>query len=142
MRTYREAKEYLAGHTPVVELTDPAGARVAICPEWQGRVMTSTCGGEDGPSFGFIYREFIDSGKPNLHFANYGGEDRLWLSPEGGPYSLWFKPGVEQTIDNWFTPPALNEGGFDALADSDAGHCRMERPMKSPTPRRPTSTWP
>ena len=68
---------------------------MAVCPEWQGRVMTSTCGGLDGPSFGFVNREFIEAGKLDPHFNNYGGEDRLWLSPEGGQFSLWFKPGVE-----------------------------------------------
>lgn len=36
-------------------------------------------------------------------FANFGGEDRLWLSPEGGPFGLWFKPGREQSFDNWQT---------------------------------------
>jgi len=34
----------------------------------------------------------------------------MWLSPEGGQFSLWFKPGVEQNVENWYTPPALNEG--------------------------------
>ena len=43
--SYREAKEFLDQHTGVVELSDGGGARVAVCPGWQGRVMTSTCGG-------------------------------------------------------------------------------------------------
>ena len=82
--TYRQAKEFLAKHTKVVELTDGA-ARVLICPEYQGRVMTSTCSGEDGASLGWINRRFIEEGKPSRQFNNYGGEDRIWLSPEGGP---------------------------------------------------------
>ena len=57
--TYRQAREFLAQHTKLIELTDDEGARVAICPQWQGRVMTSTCGGLDGPSFGFINQEYI-----------------------------------------------------------------------------------
>jgi hypothetical protein len=112
--TYAETVSFLNKHTKVVELTD-GDARVAICPEWQGRVMTSTCGGPQGQSFGFINDDYINDGKSNLHFNNYGGEERLWLSPEGGQFSLWFAPGKlgkEQNLDNWFTPPAFNEGAW------------------------------
>jgi len=63
--------------------------------------MTSSCDGLQGLSFGFINKDFIDAGQPNPHFNNYGGEDRFWLSPEGGPFSLWFKQGVDQVLDNW-----------------------------------------
>jgi hypothetical protein len=129
--TYREAKGFLEKFTKVIELTSDDGqARVAICPDWQGRVMTSTCGGPDGLSFGFLNRPFIEAGKPNRQFNNYGGEDRLWLSPEGGQFSLWFKPGVAQTIDNWFTPPAMNEGPFEVVSSGGDGVCRMARRMQ------------
>ena len=134
--TYRQTKELLTRHTRVVELTNAAGACVAICPEWQGRVMTSTCGGPDGPSFGFVNRQYIEAGKRDLHFANYGAEDRLWLSPEGGRFSFWFKPGVEQKIENWFTAPAVNEGVYEVAPDHAAHgarsptHCRMTQRMK------------
>jgi len=129
--TYREAKGFLEKFTKVIELTSDGGqARVAICPDWQGRVMTSTCGGPDGLSFGFLNRPFIEAGKPNRQFNNYGGEDRLWLSPEGGQFSLWFKPGVAQTIDNWFTPPAMNEGAFEVVSSGGEAVCRMARRMQ------------
>jgi hypothetical protein len=114
--SYAETVAFLKKHTNVVELTD-GDARVAVCPEWQGRVMTSTCGGMEGQSFGFVNDDFINAGKSNLHFNNYGGEERLWLSPEGGQFSLWFAPGKlgkEQNLDNWFTPPAFNEGDWTA----------------------------
>lgn len=127
--TYREAKAFLGRYTDVVELCDDAGACVLICPKWQARVMTSTCDGPDGMSFGFIHREFIEAGKPDLHFSNYGAEDRLWLSPEGGRFSLWFAPGARQTLDNWYTPPTFNEGAYDVVA-SDKSHCRMTRQMQ------------
>jgi hypothetical protein len=110
--SYGEAHAFLAKHTEVVELSNSEGARVAVCPQWQGRVMTSSCDGNDGTSFGFIHGEYIEEGKVNLHFNNYGAEDRMWLSPEGGQFSLWFKPGQVQTLDNWFTPPGFNEGAW------------------------------
>lgn len=58
--SYQADKEFLGQHTQVVELTDGRGAHVAVCPAWQGRVMTSTCSGPAGPSFGFIHREFYE----------------------------------------------------------------------------------
>ena len=129
--SYREACEFLAKHTQVIELIGGRGARVAVCPAWQGRVMTSTCGGPDGESFGFINRAFIEAGRPDPRFNNHGAEDRMWLSPEGGPFSLWFKPGVRQTIDNWYTPPAINEGVYEVIEqpDGDATSCKMARAM-------------
>ncbi len=128
--SYRQAREFLAAHTKLVELTDGHGARVAICPDWQGRVMTSTCGGMDGPSFGFIHAEFIKAGKLDKHFNNYGGEDRLWLSPEGGRFSLWFAPGARQDLDHWFTAPALNEGGYQVTSGPHDPYYRMVRLMQ------------
>ena len=116
--SYGKAKEILSNHTKVVELSNDAGARVAIAPEWQGRVMTSSCDGSDGPSFGFINFDYIKAGKTDLHMNNFGAENRLWFCPEGGQYSLWFKPGAEQIMKNWFTPPAFNEGAWKVNSSS------------------------
>jgi hypothetical protein len=128
--SYGDARQFLAKHTKLIELTNQDGARVAICPEWQGRVMTSSCDGLQGMSFGFINREYIESGQHDQHFANFGGEDRFWLSPEGGPYSLWFKPGVEQVLANWYTPAALNEGAWPVTSGADDPYYRMQQPMR------------
>jgi hypothetical protein len=127
--SYKQVRDFLGKHTRLVELTDGANARVIIAPHWQGRVMTSTCGGEEGRSFGFINRAFIEGGKHDPRFNNYGGEERLWLSPEGGLFSLWFKPGVPQTLENWHTPPALNEGGWKVISSPSDSQCYMETRM-------------
>jgi hypothetical protein len=127
--SYGEVRAFLARHTDLVELTGADGARVAICPEWQGRVMTSTCEGVEGASFGFVNDEFIKAGKANPHFNNYGAEDRMWLSPEGGQFSLWFKPGQKQDLTNWFTPPAFNEGGWKVVSGPNEP-VRMATTMK------------
>jgi len=128
--TYGQVRKYLAQHTKILELVNEEGGRVLVCPEWQGRVMTSSCDGLQGLSFGFINKEFIDAGQPNPHFNNYGGEDRFWLSPEGGPFSLWFKHGVDQVLDNWFTPPALNEGAWTVISKPRDPFFRMFRKME------------
>ena len=127
--SYRAATAFLAKHTNVVELTGGGDARVAICPAYQGRVMTSSCGGVDGASFGFVCTDFIEAARHDPHFNNYGGEERMWLSPEGGQFSLWFEPGAEQNIGNWFTPPALNEGVWKVVSSAN-DHCRMTTAMK------------
>jgi len=127
--SYGKAREFLAKHTKLVELTNGDGARVAICPEWQGRVMTSTCGGMEGISFGFVNDEFITAGMLNPHFNNYGAEERLWLSPEGGQFSLWFEPGKPQNLDNWLTPPAFNEGAWKVVS-APRESLRMATTMK------------
>ena len=52
---------FLRQHTQVLLLGDPSGAQVALGPAYQGRVMTSTTGGTDAPSFGWIGRAAIAS---------------------------------------------------------------------------------
>jgi len=123
--SYGEVQEFLAKYTKVVELANNDGARVAVTPDWQGRVMTSTCGGNDGPSFGFVNFDYAKAGKVDLHMNNYGAEERLWFCPEGGQYSLWFKPGAEQIMKNWFTPPAFNEGGWKVVSAPKEGDQRV-----------------
>ena len=110
--TYEQDLKFLAAHTDVLELTNDFGGRVAICPLYQGRVMTSTAQGMSGRSFGWINRKFIASGEKDLVFNNYGGEDRFWLAPEAGQFALFFAPGAKQELANWRTLSGLNEGGF------------------------------
>ena len=128
---YGEVRDLLAKHTQLIELTAPSGARVAIAPQYQGRVMTSSCSGAEGMSFGFVNCDFIAAGNPNQHFNNYGGEERMWISPEGGQFSLWFKPGVkEQTLANWFTPPELNDGTWPVVSQANNTAVLMATRMK------------
>jgi hypothetical protein len=131
MTTYGEVKEFLTKHTKVMELKNNRGARVAVAPDLQGRVMTSTCDGPAGLSFGYINSAQVASKKIDKHFNNMGAEDRLWLSPEGGQYSLWFKPGVNpQTLKDWYTPPSLNEGPWKVISKPNDPFVRMMVPMQ------------
>jgi hypothetical protein len=131
MTTYGQVVDFLGKHTKVMELKNDRGARVAVTPEYQGRVMTSTCAGLEGPSFGFINVDQVKSKKIDKHFTNYGAEDRMWLSPEGGQFSLWFKPGVNpQTLKDWYTAPALNEGSWNVVSKPGDSFVRMVVPMR------------
>lgn len=127
LTTYAAQREFLQKHTKVLELSDGRGALVAICPEWQGRVMTSSCEGPEGPGFGWINEAFIRAGKQDAHFNNYGGEDRFWLAPEAGQFSLWFAPGKPQSLANWLTPPALNVGPFAVSQQTEASFLHLTR---------------
>jgi len=129
-RTYGEDFNFLVARTKVIQLTGENGERVAICPEYQGRVMTSSTKELEGISHGWVNREFIERGTPDKHFNNYGGEDRLWLGPEGGQFSLWFAPGAQQTLANWYTPAGLNEGPFQITSTDNDPYYRMARRIR------------
>lgn len=94
---------------------DSSGARVIVLPAYQGRVMTSTAGGNSGASFGWINHDLIASGKPAEHMNAFGGEDRFWLGPEGGQFSIFFKKGVEFKFDNWFVPREFDTEPFTVV---------------------------
>jgi hypothetical protein len=107
--TFADDTEFLKKHTGLIVLSDKGGrAKVAIAPAWQGRVMTSTASGEGGLSYGFINRELIASGKPQPHINVFGGEDRFWLGPEGGQFSIFFAKGAPFDLEHWFTPPPVD----------------------------------
>ena len=80
---------------------------------YQGRVMTSTTGGGDRPSFGWIGRSAIASRKRQPHMNVFGGEDRFWLGPEGGQYALFFKRGDPFDLDHWQVPEPIDWGGWE-----------------------------
>lgn len=107
--TYGDDVAFLKKHTRVVELSDRDGhTRVALVPSWQGRVMTSTAAGDGGASFGWINRELIASGKFVPHINAFGGEDRFWMGPEGGQYSIFFAKGTPFDLEHWFTPAPID----------------------------------
>jgi hypothetical protein len=117
---FAEDVSFLERHTTVVVLRDgTTGARVAVCPKLQGRVMTSTLRGEGGPSFGWINRELLASGRRDPHFNAYGGEDRFWLGPEGGQFALFFKKGDPFDLSHWHTPPAIDAEPYPITARAD-----------------------
>lgn len=112
--SFGEDVAFLQKHVRVVVLTDRTGeAQVAVVPAFQGRVMTSTCSGPAGRSYGWVNHSLIASGKREPHINIYGGEDRFWLGPEGGQYSLFFAPGAPFDIDHWYTPAAIDTEPFE-----------------------------
>ncbi|MCD6202408.1 MAG: hypothetical protein J7K46_11440 [Bacteroidales bacterium] len=93
---------------------------ILVSADLQGRVMTSTFDGMNGYSIGWVNDKFIRAGKIQKHFNPWGGEERLWLGPEGGQFSLFFKPGAPFDLDHWYTPAAFDTEPFETEEKSDS----------------------
>jgi hypothetical protein len=108
--TFAYDLSFLKSKDSVVVLKNDAGTgQIIVSPGFQAKVFTSTADGLSGKSFGWVnYKEF-DLKTPDAHMNPYGGEDRLWLGPEGGKFSLFFKPGTSQVFDFWHTPAAVDK---------------------------------
>ena len=120
--------DFLRKHHKNLILLEDGDAKLIVLPDYQGRVMTSTAEGDEGMSFGWINHELIASRKFTEHFSAFGGEDRLWLGPEGGQYSIYFKKGVEFTFDNWFVPKEIDTEPFEILSTSKT-EARFQKKM-------------
>lgn len=119
VKQYGYNVNFLKKYIDVIELKRGNSA-VAIVPGWQGRVMTSTSEGVHGFSFGWINHKLISSGEVLLHINPYGGEERLWLGPEGGQFSIFFKKGDEFIYEKWQTPAFLDTIPFSITELSDS----------------------
>jgi hypothetical protein len=116
-QTFAADVAFLRRHTAVVVLTDGrTGARVAVCPDLQGRVMTSSAAGDAGTSFGWVNREVVAARHRDPRFNPYGGEDRFWLGPEGGQFALFFRAGDPFDLAHWHTPAPVDTEAYPVTA--------------------------
>lgn len=99
---------YLSEKDSLVILKGDNDAQVIISPKYQAKVFTSTVDGLSGRSMGFIGYKAFELAVPDEHMNGYGGENRFWLGPEGGKYSVYFEKGKEQVYDNWHTPKPID----------------------------------
>ena len=106
-------------HKDLVVLGDDStGAQIIVLPAYQGRVMTSTAEGSEGASYGWLNHDLIASGKFSEHFSAFGGEERIWLGPEGGQFSIYFKKAAEFKFDNWYVPKEIDTESFELISSS------------------------
>ncbi len=125
--TFGEDLAFLRKHTDVLLLRSLDGrAQVAVVPSMQGRVMTSSADGAAGTSYGWINYDLIASKKTEPHINCYGGEDRFWMGPEGGQFSIFFKKGVPFDLEHWFTPACIDTEPFET-AETGADRARFRR---------------
>jgi hypothetical protein len=90
--------------------------------------MTSTARGDGGPSFGWINDALLASTRRDAHFNAFGGEDRFWLGPEGGPFALFFSKGSPFDLEHWHTPAPLDTEPYPVVL-RDPLHVVFERPI-------------
>ena len=118
---------FLKKHTNIMVLQEGQSA-VVIAPQFQGRVMTSTTNVNEGDGFGWINKKVIEAGflskeerKGRLENQIYvfGGEERFWLGPEGGQFSLFFKPEDDFEFSNWKTPAVIDTEAFTLVSHTD-----------------------
>lgn len=130
-QTFINDVNFLDRHTEVIILQPDRthNARIAVCPLLQGRVMTSSAAGAGGYSYGWINRDLIASGEKRKHIHAFGGEDRFWLGPEGGQFSIFFAPGDPQDLAHWQTPAPIDSEGFD-VARRAVDHVLLRKKMK------------
>jgi hypothetical protein len=98
----------------LIELENEEGnAKILLSADYQGRVMTSTATGDSGTSYGWINYNLIASGEKKKQFNAVGGEERFWMGPEGGQYSIYFKAGDSFNIAHWQVPPIIDTVSYD-----------------------------
>lgn len=102
-------------NTIVLE-SDDKKAQLILSPELQGRVMTSTLNGDTGLSFGWLNYDLIASKEIKKQINPTGGEERFWLGPEGGQFSLYFTPKSSFDFENWQVPLALDIEPFNVVS--------------------------
>lgn len=121
-RSFTQDVAFLAKHRDTIVLSAPSGkGKVAVVPAFQGRVMTSAARGDDGQSYGFIKDDLVASDKTLTGINPYGGEDRFWLGPEGGQFSIFFPPGAKaQTLKEWQTPAVIDTTPYAVTQKSDS----------------------
>ena len=119
---------FLRKYDDSIIVLSQGSSRVIVSPKYQAKVFTSTPG--DGSSFGWINYKAFDA-EPDPHMNAYGGENRIWLGPEGGPFSLFFARGFEMSFANWKIPAAFDTEPWELLSASDT-MASLKKNMKLP----------
>jgi hypothetical protein len=112
--TFIDELKFLQSHVETHVLQGEEGSMVAVAPAWQGRTMTSATSAE-GLSYGWLNHELIRSRRLVPQANLYGGEDRLWIAPEGGQFSFFFEPGAPFEFGNWRCPALIDTEPFDLV---------------------------
>ncbi len=120
---------FLKQHDSVIVLENKGEpAKIIVSPKYQAKVFTSTAQSDSGKSFGWInYKMF--TAKPDPHINAFGGENRFWLGPEGGVYSLYFPKKSKMVFDNWKTPAPIDTEPWD-VTEQEENSVHLQKNMK------------
>lgn len=108
--SYAYDAAFLKQHTgETLQLISPDGmGKILLSAQYQGRVMTSTASGDSGTSFGWLNYDLIAAKEKRKQFNPVGGEERFWMGPEGGQYSIYFKKNDSFNIAHWQVPSFID----------------------------------
>jgi hypothetical protein len=108
---------FLKQHTGnALQLSSADGmSRILLSAQYQGRVMTSTAAGDSGSSFGWLNYDLIAAKEKRKQFNPVGGEERFWLGPEGGQYSIYFKKNDSFNMAHWQVPSFIDTDGYKII---------------------------
>jgi hypothetical protein len=99
----------------LVVLSDGA-AKVLVSPKYQAKVFTSTSGNDS--SYGWINYGLFEA-EPDPHMNAFGGENRIWIGPEGGRFSLFFPPRFVMNFGNWRIPAPFDTEPWQLIRASE-----------------------
>ena len=117
--SFKENLDFLEEFVDVDVLMAPNGSGLVACVgALQGRVMTSSVSGLKSESIGWINYDLFRSGDTLPHINPFGGEERFWLGPEGGQYSIFFKADDPFDLAHWQTPHLIDLTSFERTARS------------------------
>jgi hypothetical protein len=117
-KNYSNDRQFLQKHIRTIELQH-GEQKVLLSPDYQGRVLTSTADGDEGYSYGWLNYALIESGRFLPHCNNFGGEDRFWLGPEGGQYSIFFPHGSDFGFEDWQAPAVIDTEAWAAISATE-----------------------
>jgi len=108
--SYAYDAAFLQQHTgESIQLVSADGkGKVLLSAKYQGRVMTSTATGDSGTSFGWLNYDLLAAKEKRKQFNPVGGEERFWMGPEGGQYSIYFKKNDSFNIAHWQVPAFID----------------------------------
>jgi hypothetical protein len=121
---------YLSGKDSIIILTGNGDlAQIIVSAKYQAKVFTSSADGLTGKSLGFVNYKALDSNVIDEHMNGYGGENRFWIGPEGGKYSVYFQQGTEQVYDHWHTPSPIDTESWE-IVSADSKNVSLQKDME------------
>jgi hypothetical protein len=95
------------GNGAIVLSARRGSGALLVAPDLVGRVLCSTFDRSSGTANGWVNEAAIRHGKTDPVFNNFGGEERIWFAPEGGPFGLMFGR-KEWNFENYCVQPAMS----------------------------------
>lgn len=116
-----------SGCAPIVLKHPGSAAALVVAPELVGRVMCSTFDAKAGEANAWINQGAVEKGKVDPVFNNFGGEERFWLAPEGGPFGLMFGQ-KKSAFENYTVQDGMSSLTYRVVG-SDGRSVSMEAEM-------------